>query len=326
MRGELIEAEHLARYWWVAGLAAGKRVLDAGCGTAYGSEILAQAGGDEVVGVDLDADVIEEARDSVSDSVSLLVGDAHELPLEDSSFDLVVCFELIEHVEEPGSILDELRRVVRPDGIVAVSSPNRHVYPPGNPHHRRELLPDELHEELRGRFAEVRLVRQHDWLASAVLDDEHFTGATEAFASPTRMTVVRRAGEELFAIALASERPLPRLSPQLVLTKTAEMKWWGERLREAEERLAAHEREKARQDNESDEVRQRLNALERRLLELESLLAEQTDLRSRFETSEARRMEVEELLSSVQHTRLWRAGIRYRRVKNLILGRRSSGT
>lgn len=115
MRGQLIEAEHLARYWWVARLASGRRVLDAGCGTAYGSEILAQAGADEVVGVDLDADVIEEARDSVSDSVSLLVGDAQELPLEDSSFDLVVCFELIEHVEEPGSILDELRRVVRPE-------------------------------------------------------------------------------------------------------------------------------------------------------------------------------------------------------------------
>src|SRR5438045_8289854 len=54
MHGRLIEAEHVGRYWWVSAFVQGKRVLDAGCGTAYGSTILARAGADEVVCVDID--------------------------------------------------------------------------------------------------------------------------------------------------------------------------------------------------------------------------------------------------------------------------------
>src|SRR4051794_18997519 len=148
MRGELLEAEHLARYWWAGRMACGKRVLDAGCGTAYGSEILSEAGAaegvgvgirarliadpqdavsdagcgtaygseilseagaDEVVGIDIDADLIADAKDAVSDAVSLFAGDACDLPFANGSFDLIVCFEVIEHVDNPGAILDELR-------------------------------------------------------------------------------------------------------------------------------------------------------------------------------------------------------------------------
>src|SRR5439155_23557136 len=86
MHGRLIEAEHLARYWWAAALVPGKRVLDAGCGTAYGSEILARGGASEVVGVDLDRAVVEAARVSV-ETVSLEVADVRDLPYADGSFD-----------------------------------------------------------------------------------------------------------------------------------------------------------------------------------------------------------------------------------------------
>jgi 2-polyprenyl-3-methyl-5-hydroxy-6-metoxy-1,4-benzoquinol methylase len=81
MHGRLIEAEHLARYWWAAALEAGKRVLDAGCGTAYGSEILARAGASEVVGVDLDQAVVETARASTP-TASLEVADVRQLRTE----------------------------------------------------------------------------------------------------------------------------------------------------------------------------------------------------------------------------------------------------
>ena len=59
----------------------------------------------------------------------------------DRSFDLVVCFEVIEHLEEPDAALRELERVVAADGVVLVSSPNRDVYEPGNPHHLHEYTP-----------------------------------------------------------------------------------------------------------------------------------------------------------------------------------------
>ena len=105
MKGELVEAEHLTRYWWSAALAPGRRVLDAGCGMAYGSLLLADAGAAEVTGVDLAEDVILAARADAGDRVRLQPGDVRSLPFEDGAFDLVVCFEVIEHVEAQDEVL-----------------------------------------------------------------------------------------------------------------------------------------------------------------------------------------------------------------------------
>ena len=160
MKGEIIEAEHLARYRWVSPLVAGRRVLDAGCGTAYGSVLLADAGAVEVIGVDLASEVLDSARPDMPVTVALEEGDVTTLPYEDGRFDFVVCFEVIEHLDDPGRALDEFRRVLSPDGVLAVSSPNREVYPPGNPHHVHEYTPTELEQALARRFAFVRLERQ----------------------------------------------------------------------------------------------------------------------------------------------------------------------
>jgi len=62
MSEELLAAEHLVRYEWAGGLAQGRRVLDAGCGTGYGAEMLAAAGAASVIGVDVAAAVVEAAR------------------------------------------------------------------------------------------------------------------------------------------------------------------------------------------------------------------------------------------------------------------------
>src|SRR4051812_33768233 len=112
MHGRLIEAEHLARYRWAAGFVAGKRVLDAGCGTAYGSAILGDAGATEVVAVDIDGAAVEAARASAPGGVTLETGDIRRLPYADASFDVVVCFEVVEHVDNPETVFDELRRVL----------------------------------------------------------------------------------------------------------------------------------------------------------------------------------------------------------------------
>ena len=112
VHGQIVEAEHLARYHWAAALAEGRRVLDAGCGTAYGSAILADAGAEEVVGVDVAGDVLAAVAPRMPDRVALEEADVSDLPFEDGSFDLVVCFEVIEHVEDTERVLDELARVV----------------------------------------------------------------------------------------------------------------------------------------------------------------------------------------------------------------------
>ena len=88
MRGELLEAEHLARYRWAAPLAAGRRVLDAGCGMGYGAVMLLTAGASEVVGVDLAQAVLDAARPTMPAGVVLEVGDVRALDADDGSFGL----------------------------------------------------------------------------------------------------------------------------------------------------------------------------------------------------------------------------------------------
>ena len=171
MRDELLAAEHLARYEWAGGLAPGRRVLDAGCGTGYGAEMLAAAGAASVMGVDSAAAVVEAARARAGGRLAFERADVARLPYDDGSFDLVTCFEVIEHVPDPGAVLGELRRVLAPGGVLAISSPNADRYPPGNPHHVREFTTSEFRALLAEAFPAVRLLAQHQWISSAALEE-----------------------------------------------------------------------------------------------------------------------------------------------------------
>jgi 2-polyprenyl-3-methyl-5-hydroxy-6-metoxy-1,4-benzoquinol methylase len=230
MRGQLMEAEHLGRYRWAAQIASGRRVLDAGCGTAYGTAMLARAGATAVTGVDVAASVIDSVRDSMPEAVTLTAGNVRDLPFEDASFDLIVCFEVIEHIEEPGAAFDELARVLAPQGVLLVSSPNRGIYPPGNEHHLHEFKPTELEAELRDRLGNVTLARQHSYVTAAIFDDEKFEGASEEPLSGVDLVklVADERDRELYTVAVASDGPLPELGNLAMLTGSlALMEWVG---------------------------------------------------------------------------------------------------
>jgi SAM-dependent methyltransferase len=270
MRGELVEAEHVVRYWWAAGLAAGRTVLDAGCGMGYGCRILADAGARRVVGIDTAAAVLEASPAAAHPSVELEVDDVLHLSLPPDSFELVVCFEVLEHVTFPERVLDELARVLAPGGILAVSTPNRDRYVPGNPHHLHELDPAELEAALRERFAEVRLLRQDNWIASAVLEDELAADSSEA-PQPVRVRKLtsREPGEEVYTLALASNAPLPELPAEAALTGLVEVRHWAE-LFEAQRRYIDEQQRQLALSAERDAERRRLQEL---LLEAEARLA-----------------------------------------------------
>jgi 2-polyprenyl-3-methyl-5-hydroxy-6-metoxy-1,4-benzoquinol methylase len=216
-RGEVIEAEHLARYWWASGLVAGGRVLDAGCGVGYGTALLKAVGAREALGVDVSADAVAAATASHADA-EFVAANVRELPFPDDSFDVVVCFEVIEHVEGQAAVIDELARVLAPDGVLAISSPNRGVYPEGNPHHVHEFTSEELRATLAERFAHVELRRQHDWVASAVLDDAQASNTELSDLGAQAGKVLGMApGSENYVVALASDAALPAIPGRMVL-------------------------------------------------------------------------------------------------------------
>jgi SAM-dependent methyltransferase len=295
MGGQLLEAEHLARYHWAGALVKGKRVLDAGCGTGYGSDLLAKAGAAEVVGVDIDPRAFEAAP-TRGNPVRLVAADVRALAAELGDFDVVVCFEVIEHLDDPETALDRLAAVLRPDGVLAVSSPNRDVYPPGNPYHKHEFRPEELAETLAARFAHVRLLRQQDWLAAGLFEDDDFV-RVEALAVPVAKAVPGEPGKELYSVALAGRSPLPPTPPFVMLTQTADLKWWQELVQGLREHLEA----KDRHARELEEWVEHLNA----------------DLKA----TRAGYAELEAVISSIEATRMWRLGTRYWSLRDRLLGR-----
>lgn len=161
--------QHLARYRWAAGFAPGLSVLDAACGTGYGSRLLSEAGASRVVSVDVSPDApLEAARSGDLGRLRFVRADVTRLPFRGSAFDLYVSFETLEHVESDEALLDEARRVLAPGGTLLCSTPNRDLLSPGltihhrprNPYHVREYSITELDSLLRKFFPDVTLLGQ----------------------------------------------------------------------------------------------------------------------------------------------------------------------
>jgi len=157
-----IVAQHLKRYAFARPLCAGKVVLDAGCGTGYGSAYLAEAAR-RVVGVDVSEEALQYARERyAAPNVEFVHGDLQELAYADASFDVVVSFETLEHLERPESLVQQVVRLLRADGVFVVSTPHavQTTTAPANPYHRIELSRGDFEHLLRTHFGSVQLYGQ----------------------------------------------------------------------------------------------------------------------------------------------------------------------
>jgi SAM-dependent methyltransferase len=211
-----IAYEHLHRYLFAARLAAGKRVLDLGSGEGYGSALLASTA-ETVVGVDIDEQAIAHARLAYpSERLRFERTSADDLSTFDTgTFDVVTCFEVIEHVDAQERVIAEARRVLTRDGVLLCSTPERDAYrartSEQNPFHVRELDETEFRQLLAAAFPHVAMWSQTT-LAGSLL--EPLTGS-DAFEAETfhigrsdRYWDVRPPAEPLYLVALASAAPL----------------------------------------------------------------------------------------------------------------------
>jgi 2-polyprenyl-3-methyl-5-hydroxy-6-metoxy-1,4-benzoquinol methylase len=324
MGGGLVAAEHLCRYWWAAQFASGRRVLDAGCGIGYGSRMLAEAGAAEVAGVDIAQPVIEAASAGSGSDVTFRVGDVAALDFAADSFDLVVCFEVIEHVDDTDAVLDELTRVLAAGGLLLISSPNRDRYVPGNPHHRYEFTPDELRTALGRRFGQVRLLRQHDWLASAILEDQAFaaSGAALVEGVEVRKLVGHEPGAETYTLALTSDGELPTAAMPLTITHTMELRQWMDHYRTQDRILRDQVDELTRLqslDRERSDLRWRLEQAERHLARIPDLELDIAAERRRAEQMQALHATGSQALNDVMSSPSWRITAPLRKAKELVM-------
>ncbi len=149
---------HIASYEYAARFAKGKKVLDYGCGSGYGSKILAETAA-HVTAADLSEEAIHYARQHHSrpnlDFFSLS-------EFSGSGYDVIVSFQVIEHVPDVAAYLQTLHSLLSPDGILLISTPNRNtrLYPfqkPWNIWHLTEYSPQSLHRRIEPWFLDIEI-------------------------------------------------------------------------------------------------------------------------------------------------------------------------
>lgn len=168
-----IAHEHYHRYAVARELVRGKTVLDIASGEGYGSYLLAEEAL-SVTGVDISGESVLHARQKYGHRANLrfLTGSCDAIPCDVASFDVVVSFETLEHIDQQDQFLREVRRVLKTDGTFLISSPNMEEYRQGkeekNPYHRHELTLQEFTALLRKYFAVVKLYGQRVTLESSI--------------------------------------------------------------------------------------------------------------------------------------------------------------
>ncbi len=151
---------HQKAYEEAEKLARGKTVLDLGCNHGYGTRTISRNAA-SVIGLDVSARAIETARRRYPD-LDFRLFDGGALPFPDRQFDLVTSFQVIEHVAGVADYLAEIRRVLRPGGLVVFTTPNAAIrldpgMRPWNRFHVREYTGDELRQTLREAFPQVEV-------------------------------------------------------------------------------------------------------------------------------------------------------------------------
>jgi len=339
--------EHLHRYIFAAGLASGLRVLDLGSGEGYGAAILAEVA-ESVTGLEIDGDAVEHAsRRYRAPNLEFRCQSVLDLDaFADESFDVVVCFEMIEHIAEHDELVASARRLLRPEGLFLVSTPDREIYSEAadyhNPFHVKELSRTEFTELLTGYFGHVAM-----WTQSVVVGsifrsvDESLEGLEhgdavnvvdgtwkrDALPAPPYLLAVASATSlpALPAVSVlhhhgALQEPVPEASPSSVLENEPLYELWDvDRLRRqvAIYEFAIADEIAARRHAQVDLLvgHRREDALKLSVEELERSVQERIE--------EARQIQTK--LDELQDSRAWRAVTSYRRLRERVpTGRRCS--
>lgn len=209
-------SEHLHRYAMAVELVKNKSVLDIACGEGYGSHILC-ATAQSVTGVDIDPVTIKNATEKyTSANLSFKIGSAHLIPCNDSSFDVVVSFETIEHHDKHDEMMREIKRVLKPDGILIISSPDKLHYSDipqyKNPFHIKELYKEEFERLITRYFKNAAFFGQKSFSGSVIFSSDNTGNAVpEILYSGNYHSLASEKLHMMYCIAIASDASLPAL-------------------------------------------------------------------------------------------------------------------
>lgn len=186
--------EHWHRYHFISEIVKGKKVCDVACGVGYGSALLALSA-DHVTGVDIDIETIDSAKEKYKDINNLTYTQSNALNLEfaDNSFDVVVSFETLEHLVQHNQLLDEFSRILKNDGLLVISTPDKDIYSANDDHnefHVKELTSNEFDDLMSSQFKYNKTYGQQFQMLS-VIEEKN-----ELRANPSQQLYVQTGQEQ----------------------------------------------------------------------------------------------------------------------------------
>ena len=215
--------EHLHRYAIAKDLVKNRTVLDIACGEGYGSFILTEDAV-SVTGIDLDAETIEKAKKKYKKfNLDFLTGSVENIPGKDARFDVVVSFETLEHITNHDRMLFEFKRVLKPGGLLLISTPDKLNYSDKpsyhNPFHQRELYKTDFEALVRRYFKNCRFLFQQSGLLSLVMPESNLDTSIVYKGDYNHINTENDFGAP-YIIAVASDSMLPQVPLSLFKSET----------------------------------------------------------------------------------------------------------
>lgn len=268
--------EHLARYRCVSELVKGKIVLDIACGTGYGTQMLADTA-KKVYGIDVSKEAVDyAAKNYPHKNVHYKQGDARKIALQDNSVDVIVSLETIEHIPEPEVFVNEVKRVLKKDGLFIVSTPNDDEFTDGNIYHVHEFDFKELDRLMKKYFKNFDYYFQGSWFSSGILSKKKFETEFRDNQLELKKSFSQKYNKAIYYIAIASDASIPSLAENIVI---------------ADVYSAKNEQENSKQLNEHvEKLNQIIEATQKRVRELKGELDDIKDSRSWKLVTKARRL------------------------------------
>ena len=309
VRDEELEIEHLERYLCIRELVKNKVVLDAACGEGYGSHILSQTA-KSVLGIDIDEETIQRARTKYGENEKLnykqaSVADLSIVPA--NSIDVVVSYETIEHIDEESQLkfLEEISRVLKTDGILVMSTPNKEEYTDKyqvkNKFHVKEFYVPEFIDFLSKKFQNIKIYNQYLEVASFIdCPNEEVKKIQYCINREIYETVAK------YVIAIASNACLPEESIAIAFTHLRrEYMPMMEELNYCRHEAIVCRKKAEKLDECLNENKLQREELDRRAIELEERMSLINELREKNicieQVAKAQEVELERRAQELEH-------------------------
>lgn len=213
-----IAIDHLHRYAIASIICKSLDVLDIASGEGYGSMLLSKEA-NYVVGVDISKETIASAKDKYKRSNLIFKeGSASKIPVATRSIDVVVSFETLEHHDKHQEMIDEIKRVLKPNGVLLMSSPDKKYYTDirsfNNAFHVKELYYEDFKNLINASFKNADFLSQKHVSGSLILNEKTSAKFYE-YSGNYESTQVNTYFSPLFNLCVASDSVLPEIHSSL---------------------------------------------------------------------------------------------------------------